>query len=72
MSIIDPNLLADLFASRNVELVKWEDNSLQVLAVLHPVDEVSTHDVALRKYTTHTVSDILNAVSRDVTWYGNG
>ena len=50
MSIIDPNLLADLFASRNVELVKWEDNSLQVLAVLHPVDEVSTHDVALRKY----------------------
>ncbi len=31
----------------NVELVKGERHSLQVLAVLHPVDEVAAHNVRL-------------------------
>jgi hypothetical protein len=31
----------------NVELVKGERHSLQVLTVLHPVDEVAAHNVRL-------------------------
>jgi hypothetical protein len=31
----------------NVELVEGERHSLQILAVLHPVDEVTAHDVRL-------------------------
>ena len=43
------DILVCLFACRNVKLIKGEDNSLQVLTVLHSIDEVSTHDVGLEK-----------------------
>ena len=44
-----PHSLVYLFPCRDVKLVKGQDDSLQVLTVLHPVDEVSTHDIALGK-----------------------
>ena len=43
-----PHSLVDLLAGGDVELVEGEHDPLQVLAVLHPVDEVATHDVALQ------------------------
>ena len=46
--ILSANLLVCLFSCRNVKLIKGEDNSLKVLAVLHPIDEVATHDVGLK------------------------
>ena len=44
-----PHSLVDLLPCRDVELVKGEDDSLQVLTVLHPVDEVSAHDMRLKR-----------------------
>ena len=44
-----PHSLVDLLAGGDVELVEGEHDPLQVLAVLHPVDEVTTHNVFLNK-----------------------
>ena len=44
-----PHSLVDLLPCRDVELVKGEDDPLQVLTVLHPVDEVSAHDMRLNR-----------------------
>ena len=43
-----PHSLVDLLAGGDVELVEGEHDPLEVLAVLHPVDEVAAHDVALQ------------------------
>lgn len=48
--------LVYLFPCRDVELVEGKDDSLQVLTVLHPIDEVSADDVRLvREWIVWTV-----------------
>ena len=42
-----PHSLVYLFPCRDVKLIKGQDDSLQVLTVLHSVDEVSAHDMGL-------------------------
>ena len=44
-----PHSLVYLFPCRDVKLVKGQDDSLQVLTVLHTVDEVSAHDMRLNR-----------------------
>ena len=45
-SVVQDSLVC-LFSSWNIKLVKGENNSLKILAVLHSIDEVATHDVGL-------------------------
>ena len=42
-----PHSLVYLFPCRDVKLIKGQDDSLQVLTVLHSVDEISAHDMGL-------------------------
>ena len=60
-------LLVNLLPGRDVELVEVEDDPLEVLAVLHSVDEVSTDDVFL----TIDIYSLSTSLVHP-TWYGKG
>ena len=48
-SLLSPHSLVYLFPCRDVKLIKGQDDSLQVLTVLHSVDEVTAHDMGLKR-----------------------